>query len=316
MRRSIAYLFLPTFCLYSILSLTGCDDDDSTSSTATTPAASTTTTSLAEINIPFVAQVNGTTFSCGTTFQGVGNAVTDRYRIDDFRFYISNIRLRDHYEGKLFPVQLKQDGKWQYNNIALLDFENGCFNGTKELNTQVTASLPAGKNASDFKELCFTVGLPFTENHADPASAPAPINITGMLWSWTTGRKFIRVDGVGDPDGLKTSFHVHLGSTGCSDVNKQGKQPDAPCTYANMPEICLNNFVPNQHTVVADIGKILKNSNVAYNTPNTSAGCMSSNNDPECQAIFPLLGLDFIYNDGANPAITFPKQEQLFFGLK
>ena len=318
MHRFVTRALVPTLCLCSVLSLTGCDDDDdsTTTSSTSTSTASTSSTTTTDINIPFTAQVNGTPFTCGTTFQGVGNAVTDRYRIDDFRFYINNIRLKDHYDGKLYPVELKQDGKWQYNNMALLDFENGCVNGTKELNTQVTATLPAGKNISDFNGICFVVGLPFTENHADPASAPAPINVSGMLWSWTTGRKFIRVDGVGDPDGLKTSFHVHLGSTGCSDVNKQGKQPDGPCTYANTPEICLNNFVLNQHTIIADIGKILRNSNVAYNTPNSAAGCMAGNSDPECQPIFPLLGLDFIYNDGANPAITFPKQEQVFFGLK
>lgn len=311
MRHSIPPLFIATLCIFNLLLLTGCDDDDSSTTTATT-----TPTTTSNVIVPFTAQVNGTTFTCGTTYKGVGNAVTDSYQISDFRFYIHNLRLKDHYDNKLYPVELKQDGKWQYNNIALLDFENGCVNGTSNVNTQVTFNLPSGKNTSDFKGMCFTLGLPFTENHADPASAPAPINITGMLWSWTTGRKFIRVDGIGDPTGLKTSFHVHLGSTGCSDVNKQGKQPDAPCTYANTPEICLNDFVINQHTIVADVGKILKNSNVAYNTPNSASGCMSGNSDPECQPMFPLLGLDFIYNDGANPAITFPKQEQVFFGLK
>ncbi|MEZ5671754.1 MAG: MbnP family protein [Thiotrichaceae bacterium] len=96
----------------------------------------------------------------------------------------------------------------------------------------MVATLPTGKNSSDFKGLCFTLGLPFTENHTDHKHIASPINVTGMLWSWTTGRKFIRVDGVGDPDGLKTSFHVHLGSS-CSDVNKQGKQPNCSVHLCN-----------------------------------------------------------------------------------
>ncbi|MEZ5671755.1 MAG: hypothetical protein R3E08_04985 [Thiotrichaceae bacterium] len=56
---------------------------------------------------------------------------------------------------------------------------------------------------------------------------------------------------------------------------------------------------------------------MAYNTPNTAAGCMSAIMTLNVKPIFPLLGLDFIYSDGGpNPAITFPKQEQVFFGLK
>lgn len=315
MRHAAIPMLLLTGCLATTFLLTGCDDDTTQTPNSTTTTSTTPSTTTAEIMIPFRAAVNGAAFTCGTTYKGVGSAVTDSYQINDFRFYIHNVRVQDHYDSKWYPVTLKQD-QWQYQTIALLDFENGCANGTPQQNTQVVATLPAGKNLNDFKGLCFTVGLPFAENHVDPASATSPLNITGMLWSWTTGRKFIRVDGVGDPAGLKTGFHLHLGSTGCSDVNKQGKQPDAPCTYANTPEICLNDFVPNQQVIVADVGNVLKNVNIAYNTPNTALGCMSGNNDPECQPIFPLLGLDFIYNDGVNPAITFPKQQQVFFGLQ
>lgn len=315
MRHAMAAHFYATLCICSALILSGCDDDDNNDSNSTSSVSTATVSTTTEVSIPFRAAVNDAAFTCGSTYKGVGSAVTDSYTINDFRIYLSNLRLQQQ-DGSMYPLELKQDGKWQYNNIALLDFENGCVNGTPEMNTQVVATLPADKNINDFKGICFTLGLPFTENHADPASAPSPINVTGMLWSWTTGRKFLRIDGVGDPDGLKTSFVLHLGSTGCSDVNKQGKQPDAPCTYANTPEICLSEFIPNKSTIVADIGKVLRNTNVAYNTPNTAAGCMSGNSDPECQTIFPLLGLDFIYNDGANPAITFPKQEQAFFGLQ
>ncbi|WP_062149068.1 MbnP family copper-binding protein [Beggiatoa leptomitoformis] len=305
MRLALIPLFLSA-C--SPLFLTACNSDDDTNST--------TTTRTTDIEIPFSAAVNGQSFACGTTYKGVGNAITDSYLINDFRFYLSAIQLQ-RLDGTFLNLDLKQDGKWQYNDVALLDFENGCVNGTAETNTKITATLPTGENINNFQEnICFTVGLAFDENHSDPASIPAPLNVTGMLWSWTTGRKFIRIDGIGDPDGLKTSFHLHLGSTGCSDVNKQGKQPDAPCTYTNTPQICLTNFVLNKTTIVADIGKVLRNSNVAYNTPNTASGCMSGNNDPECQTIFPLLGLDFIYNDGANPAITYPKETQAFFSVK
>lgn len=293
-------------CMSAVV-LAGCNNDSSSSSTSSSGSST--------ITIPFKAMVNGQSFVCGNTYKPVGIAITDSYKINDFRIYLTNFQLMAH-DGSRVSLNLQQDGKWQYHQTALVDFESGCVNGTKDMNTNVIGELPSGVTTDDVHGLCFTVGLPFEENHSDPATIPSPLNATGMLWSWTTGRKFIRVDGVGDPDGLKTSFHLHLGSTGCSDVNKQGKQPDAPCTYQNTPEICLSNFIPSHSTVVADIGKVLRNSNVAYNTPDTAAGCMSGNNDPECQSIFPLLGLDFIYNDGANPSITFPKQEQEFFSLQ
>ncbi|MEY3218886.1 MAG: hypothetical protein RIT27_243 [Pseudomonadota bacterium] len=303
MWRTVCYAFLSTSCL---MLLNGCNDDTIiTSSTVST-----------DLNIKFSAAVNGENFNCGATYKNVGSATTNEYKINDFRFYIYDIKLQQ-LDGSFYPLELKQDGKWQYKNIALLDFENGCLNGTVETNPQITATLPVGKTANDFKGICFNLGLPFEENHSDPTTAPAPINMTGMLWSWTTGRKFLRVDGIGDPLGLNTPFVLHLGSTGCSDVNKLGKQPDAPCTYTNAPQICLSEFVPNQQTIIADIGKVLKNSNIAYNTANTASGCMSGNNDPECQMIFPLLGLDFAYISaaGSTPAI-FPKQPQTFFSLK
>lgn len=292
-------------CCISILQ--GCNNDDATPLSLPTSS---------DLSIKFAAAVNGENFTCGQTYKNVGSATTNEYKINDFRFYLYDMKLQQR-DGSFYPLELKQDGKWQYKNIALLDFENGCLNGTVDTNTQVVATLPAGKTANDYKGICFTVGLPFTENHADPTTAPPPVNVTGMLWSWTTGRKFIRVDGIGDPSGLNVPFVLHLGSTGCSDVNKAGKQPDAPCTYLNTPQICLHDFVPNQHTIVADIGKILKNSNIAYNTPNTSSGCMAGNNDPDCQMIFPLLGLDFVYipTTGAAP-VVFPKQTQTFFSLK
>jgi len=297
-------LILSVCCLAA---LQGCNDDSST----TTSSATAT-----DLSIKFAAAVNGENFSCGTTYKNVGSATTNEYKINDFRFYLYDMKLQQR-DGTFYPLELKQDGKWQYKDIALLDFENGCLNGTVDTNAQITTTLPAGKTASDYKGICFKVGLPFTENHADPTATVSPINVTGLLWSWTTGRKFIRVDGVGDPVGLNTPFVLHLGSTGCSDVNKVGKQPDAPCTYLNTPQICLTDFVPNQQTIVADVGKVLKNSNIAYNTPDTSSGCMSGNNDPECQQIFPLLGLDFSYiaATGSTP-VVFPKQTQTFFSLK
>ena len=47
-------------------------------------------------------------------------------------------------------------------------------------------------------------------------------------------------------------------------------------------------------------------------TPQTAPGCMSSNSDPECTAIIPRLGLDFVYQDGSNAPQTYPAAQSTF----
>lgn len=296
----VKYLLLTSLILSSV---TACNDDDDDNDS---PQA---------VTIDFRASVNGSPFVCGQTYPKVGTsngATENSYKIDDFRLFIQDIYLSKG-EGSQVALTLNQDDTWQYKTMALLDFENGCLNGTTETNTQIHGQLPAGERLNDYTGLCFKVGLPFEENHADPGQAPSPLNASGMLWSWTTGRKFLRIDGTGDPGGLNQSFHLHLGSTGCRDSSGTGGTPDGPCIYTNQPEICLP-YKAHQQVVVADIGHVLAQSNVAVNTPDTAAGCMSGRSDPECIPIFPRLGLDFIYQQtGASESVTYPKATQVFF---
>lgn len=310
-------LILTTLVLFTAA---GCNNDDdnnteSTSSTTSSTASSNppvATATTKEVTVKFAATVKGNPFVCGETYQRVGNAVTDTYKVTDFRFYLHNLAVIRQHDGQKVPMTLTQDGKWQYQNVAMLDFENGCMNGTPEMNTQVVGTLP-NENAY-YQGICFNLGVPFNLNHINDATATPPLNMSGMLWSWTTGRKFVRLDGVGDPAGLNQSYVVHLGSTGCVDSDKSGGEPDGPCTYPNMPEICLevDNFDVAKHTIVADVGRLLREVNVTYNTPQTAAGCMSGNSDPECIYLLPKFGIDFVYSDGVNPPITYPKQQEFF----
>ncbi|MEY4520753.1 MAG: hypothetical protein RLZZ499_3353 [Cyanobacteriota bacterium] len=125
-----------------------------------------------EIAINFAAYVGEEEFVCGESYQGVGteeSTVTPT----DFRFYVSNVALIDQ-DGNAVPLKLKQDGKWQYKNTALLDFENGtsaCDNGTAEINTTVVGTIPQG----DYQSLQFTLGVPQNLNHEDAAIAVSPL---------------------------------------------------------------------------------------------------------------------------------------------
>jgi hypothetical protein len=145
----------------------------------------------AQVSLNFAAQINGQPFACGQRYDGVG---TTRSSItpSDFRMYVSEVKLLRQ-DGSAVPVQLAQDGIWQHQNVALIDFENGtgpCRNGTTATNTAVRGQVPAG----NYVGVELTVGVPFAQNHQDPTVAPAPLNSTAMFWNWQGGYKFIKFD--------------------------------------------------------------------------------------------------------------------------
>jgi uncharacterized repeat protein (TIGR04052 family) len=169
-----------------------------------------------EIAINFAAYVGEVEFACGESYKEVGttkSTITPK----DFRFYVSNLALIDE-AGNAMPLKLSQDGKWQYQNTALLDFEDGtksCDNGTAEINTKVVGTIPTG----DYQSLQFTLGVPQKLNHNDAAIAPSPLNLTSMWWNWQGGYKFLRVDletakaiaNVGNSHTISTSGQVTHG---------------------------------------------------------------------------------------------------------
>ena len=144
-----------------------------------------------EVAINFAGSVGESEFVCGQSYEGIGvseSTITP----SDFRFYVSDVALIDE-DGNAVPLKLEQDGKWQYQNTALLDFEDGtnsCDNGTTEVNTTVVGTVPEG----NYQGLQFTMGVPEDLNHEDAAIAPSPLNLTSMWWNWQGGYKFLRVE--------------------------------------------------------------------------------------------------------------------------
>ncbi|MEM8720705.1 MAG: MbnP family copper-binding protein [Cyanobacteria bacterium P01_G01_bin.39] len=144
-----------------------------------------------EIAINFEAFVGESEFACGESYEEIGTG-SSTITPTDFRFYVSDVALIDE-DGNAVPLELEQDGKWQHQNVALLDFEDGtdsCDNGTPETRTQVVGTIPEG----DYESLSFTLGVPSQLNHNDAAIAPSPLNLTSMWWNWQGGYKFLRLD--------------------------------------------------------------------------------------------------------------------------
>ncbi|MEO1067643.1 MAG: MbnP family copper-binding protein [Cyanobacteria bacterium J06638_6] len=268
------------------------------------------------VTINFAAQVGEATFACGETYE-LGLASTPVSAMD-FRFYVSQVAMLDA-DGNEVPLVLQQDGRWQHQDVALLDFEDksgACANGTPETRTQVIGSVPAG----DYTGLKFTLGVPFNLNHIDSTLAPSPLNLTSMWWNWNAGYKFARIDlmpmadmaqvrqdghgsghGGADHGSAAQAFAIHLGSVGC-----QMDAAEAPvvCSIPNRAEVVMADFDPEQDVVIADLAALVDTTNLAKNAENTVVGCMSSPADGDCAGIMQMLGLPF--ND-------LPATEQQFF---
>lgn len=262
------------------------------------------------IKITFNGKVAQQPFLCGETYT-LGKPAR-KFTLSDFRFYVSDVALID-INGKVVPLNLTQDGKWQYQNLALLDFENksgACTNGTVDTNNQVIGTVPKGK----YQGLQFTLGIPFRLNHEDSVTAPSPLNLTSLWWNWLLGYKFARIDlesdrhnshpGAkhGEPNHQAQGFPVHLGSTGCQ--ASTGSQKPSSCKHPNTAKIVLTKFDPNKNVVIADLASLLANTNLTINQPNTPQGCMSSPDDRDCTNIMKNFGLPF----GNQPA----SQQQFF----
>ena len=239
------------------------------------------TTTKQEVNIQFVAEINGAPFECGKIYDKVGST-SATITPTDFRMFVSEVQMIDA-QGNAIPVVLKQDGTWQLGNLALIDFENGsgpCRNGTAATNTSISGTVPTG----NYTGVRLTLGVPFERNHGDPTVSPAPLNTTAVFWTWQGGYKFVKFD-------IASSFSVHLGSTVCASPSRT--QAPSACQNPNRVTMTFNNFNASTQKIVADMGRVLASSNVESNATGTSPGCMSFLKDADCPPVMNALGLPY-----------------------
>ena len=280
------------------------------------------------VTIRFQAQVGDRPFQCGESYS-LGRPAKMMTPMD-FRFYVSDIALID-VNGKAVPLQLEQDGKWQYKSVALLDFENksaACSNGTEDVRDRVVGTVAPGT----YKGIRFSLGVPFALNHADATLATSPLNLTSLWWNWRGGYKFLRIDlmdagmsmsqgtseqslsnhgaesahgSAGHSSHAVQGFAIHLGSTACQ--ARMTTQPPTSCANPNQAEIVLKNFNPAQNVVIVDLAALVASTNLGMNQPSTAAGCMSEPGDRDCLGIMASVGVSF---GGQSP------RGQTFFRVK
>lgn len=254
---------------------------------------------MRDVAIQFAARVGDVPFACGETYPGIGTTKVD-FRPGDMRFYVSRLRLVTA-DGSEVPVELEQDGTWQRDDVALLDFENAeapCSVGTPATNDVVVGKVPAGI----YNGIRFDLGIPFALNHADASTALPPLNVTSMFWNWNGGYKFLRLDSF-NGDNLD-QFNVHLGSTGCDGATPVNP-PSEECANPNRPEISLSGFDPDSSVIVADLAALLADSDLTTNQPDTAPGCQSFLLDNDCIPVFAKLGMNFSEPGGPAPRQAF-----------
>lgn len=218
----------------------------------------------------------------GTGNEGNGSAPD----VKDFRLYVSGIQVATD-DGEFIDLELTQND-WQYENVALLDFEDAtssCTSGTSATNTSISGSLE-GLSSDDYTRVRLTVGVPENLNHLDRTTAASPLNLDGMTWSWAGGYKHMRLD----VDG----WNIHLGTTGCTlDDSSADNNENLDCSNArpNRPVYTFENVDTASSTLVFDYAALVENSDITTDVGG-APGCMSGATDPECAALFTNLGLN------------------------
>ena len=247
------------------------------------------------VAIDFKALVGNVPFSCADTAGYAIGTGTLPWIPKDFRFYVSNVRLVDS-TGAEAPVTLDPSA-WQGYGVALLDFENGagnCTGGTVETNKVVLGTVAPGT----YVGLKFDVAVPVASNHLNVQAANPPLANSAMYWSWTSGYKFMKIDGLVNR-ATPFTFNFHLGSTGCT-LATPGDFSTASCTTLNAPTAAFASFNATTQAVALDLALLFADTNFDTADGGGAPGCMSGATDPECAPIFPQLGLPF----GATPAGT------------
>ncbi|MCB9742569.1 MAG: metallo-mystery pair system four-Cys motif protein [Alphaproteobacteria bacterium] len=231
--------------------------------------------------IPVTATLGGAPLVCG---QSVGLG-TDSATVVDARLFVSELTFLTA-EGEAVPATLTADGAWQTEEVALLDFEDGCFNGTAGTNTRLVGEAPEGSYAG----LRFTVGLPLALNHANPATAEAPLSTTSMHWTWQAGYKFIRLDySRSESLSAEEDDIAHLGSTDC-----QGTVGDiSGCDRPDRPYVELE-VDPFDAALTLTLDDLL-----------VTGGCMSTIHEEGCVPFFDALGMDLASGEALSPTGVF-----------
>lgn len=247
------------------------------------------------VQIRFAAVSGDAPVSCARPVPGLGVTAATA-RLQDLRFYISNVRLL-RADGRSVPLRLTRDDAMNVtrggNRVTLIDLEDGrgtCAAGTAAMNAVIRGTVPEGR----YVGATMYLGVPFPLNHGDVVTAPRPLDSAAMAWSWQAGRKFTKIE-VADPAGpggtwATRVFNVHLGSTGC--VGNPASGATVGCAASNRATLRFPRFDPARQRILIDLRALTAGDDVTADRGG-AAGCMSGPTDPECAGVFAAVGVDW-----------------------
>lgn len=247
--------------------------------------------------IRFAPMVGQQPFACSQQFGDIGMGRTT-LRPLDFRLWTHGFTLVTS-GGQEFPLRLKQDyptrttaddGAWQKDGHALLDFEDatGTCAGTPETRAVVRGFAPA---RDDWAGIKFKVGVARAQNNIDAAVAEYPFGASGMAWQWRGGYRFVRID---VSTATKEKYYFHLGSTGCEGEIAGGEHGGGVnCRVENVASVTLTGFHPVRNQIAADMATIYAGIDVD-SAEDRSFACMSGGTrSTMCPSMFGAFGLRY-----------------------
>ncbi|WP_158625250.1 MbnP family copper-binding protein [Corallococcus terminator] len=238
-----------------------------------------------QLALQFAAQVRGEALGCDASYEKIGASGTT-LQLLDFKAYVHGVSLVRK-SGEKHPLVLEQDGRWQRETVALLDFEDGsgsCNTGSPEMRTEVVGVVP---DFDDYTGVEFTIGVPRELNHKNVEWVEPPLDDPSMWWSWTYGYRFLRLD---VRSGGNRSYVFHLRADGCTGTPDIG----VDCNAENQGTFLLTGFVPGQSRIVFDVAALFAHTDFESSGDGLTdpvPGCLSSADDPECAALLPQVGL-------------------------
>jgi uncharacterized repeat protein (TIGR04052 family) len=242
------------------------------------------TAPIAPVFVEFRAQVQGQPFACTRSYDDLGSTHS-QVSFQDLRMYVSHVRLV-RADGGEEPLALVPDAQFQAADTALLDFENhsgACENGTDATHTRLVGRAPQ----ADYRGLAFELGVPLARNHADPAQARPPLDVSSMFWVWRDGYKFMRLDARVHQGERARPFSLHLGSVGCA--SESPVHAPKQCTEPNRVQVRLANFAVQHDAVILELAQLFAAQKLTGE--GASDGCESNRADADCGPVFAALGL-------------------------
>ena len=240
------------------------------------------------VSLTVTAQANGADARCGNPVSGlVGTA-----EIASLKWFVSEPAAI--VDGAEVPLTFAVDDAWQTERVALIDLDDGsgpcAAQGTPQTNDRLRFDDRSARALSgDVTAFVFTLGVPFEDNHQDPAAAPPPLNDPTMFWAWQSGYKFVRIDLVAEAG----PWNLHLGAAGCAS-DGLAVAPSVDCERPNRPRIAVQWPGPDSGPLTLDLDTLLAGSDLTTNAPGSPPGCMASPDDTaDCTPVFDALGLDW-----------------------